>query len=113
MDIESLRAFCMSQPGATEDVKWEDHLCFSVGGKMFCVTGFSAPLKIKIKVADDEFDELCATPSIAPAAHIGRYKWITVDDVSRFTDDEWKSRIRKSYELVRDKLPKKIRDGLG
>lgn len=113
MDIERLRALCMSFPGATEDVKWGNDLCFSVGGKMFCVTSLEPPLKITVKVGDDEFDELCSTESIAPAEYVGRFKWITVSDSDRFSDSEWKTRIGKSYEFVRDKLPKKFRENLG
>jgi len=39
MTIESLRKYCLSFPGATEDIKWGADLCFCVGAKMFCVTG--------------------------------------------------------------------------
>ena len=39
MNIEQLRKFCLSFPGATEDIKWGADLCFCVGAKMFCVTG--------------------------------------------------------------------------
>ena len=42
MNIEHLREYCLSFPGATEDVKWGSDLCFSVGAKMFCVTGADA-----------------------------------------------------------------------
>jgi predicted DNA-binding protein (MmcQ/YjbR family) len=38
MNIEQLRKFCLSFPGATEDIKWGADLCFCVGEKMFCVT---------------------------------------------------------------------------
>ena len=39
MNIEQLRKYCLAFPGATEDVKWGSDLCFSVGAKMFAVTG--------------------------------------------------------------------------
>ena len=35
MNIEQLRKFCLSFPGATEDIKWGNDLCFCVGKKMF------------------------------------------------------------------------------
>src|SRR5471032_692099 len=38
MDLELAKEFCRALPGATEDVKWENSLVFSVGGKMFAVT---------------------------------------------------------------------------
>ena len=36
MNLESLREFCLSLPGATADIKWGQDLVFSVGKKMFC-----------------------------------------------------------------------------
>lgn len=35
MDVKDLRSMCKQLPGVSEDIKWEDHLCFNVGGKMF------------------------------------------------------------------------------
>ena len=39
MNIEQLRKYCLSFPGATEDIKWGADLCFCVGAKMYWVTG--------------------------------------------------------------------------
>ena len=38
MNKDELRSFCLSFPGATEQVQWEYDLLFKVGGKMFLVT---------------------------------------------------------------------------
>ena len=38
MNIPELQQLCKALPGMTEDIKWENHLCFNVGGKMFLVT---------------------------------------------------------------------------
>jgi hypothetical protein len=38
---DPLVAFCRNLAAATEDIKWEDDLVFSVGGKMFA--GFMIP----------------------------------------------------------------------
>jgi predicted DNA-binding protein (MmcQ/YjbR family) len=112
MNIEELRKFCLAQKGATEDIKWGADLCFCIGSKMFCVTGFNPPMKVSLKVKDEEFDELCARPGIIPAPYTARYKWIYVEDVTAFTDKEWKHYILQSYELVKSKLPKRILAGL-
>ena len=32
-----LLAFCRNLPHATQDTKWGNDLCFSIGGKMFAV----------------------------------------------------------------------------
>ena len=38
MTVEELREIALKLTGVTEDIKWQDHLCFSVGNKMFLVT---------------------------------------------------------------------------
>ena len=108
MNIEELRKFCLSHKGATEDVKWGADLCFCVGGKMFCVTGFNPPMKVSLKVKDEEFEELCNRARIITAPYTGRYKWIYIQDASVFSDKEWKCYVQQSYELVKAKLPKKV-----
>ncbi len=108
MDLETLRNFCNSLPHVTEDVKWGNDLCFLVGGKMFCVTGFSSVLKVSLKVTDEEFEDLSSRRGITPAPYLARYKWIYVEDETAFRREEWEQYIRQSYELVKAKLPKKI-----
>ena len=112
MNIEELRKFCLAQKGATEDIKWGADLCFCVGAKMFCVTGFNGPLRASLKVSDDEFDELCGRANIIPAPYMARHKWIFVEDANALTDKEWKHYLQQSYELVKSKLPKKFFAGL-
>jgi len=111
MNIEQLRKFCLSFPGATEDIKWGADLCFCIGAKMFCVTGAdSVQSGMSIKCTPDKFDELIERPGIDPAAYVGRYKWVRITDLNAVTPDELKALIENSYNLVRDKLPKKLRD---
>jgi len=112
MDIETLREICKDLPHVTEDVKWGNDLCFLIGEKMFCVTGFEKPMTVSLKVTDEEFHELSNSPDIIVAPYVGRYKWILIEDVSRFTVEEWKHYIAQSYNLVKAKLPKKVLDRL-
>ena len=110
MNIEELREFCLALPAATEDIKWGADLCFCVGAKMFCVTGVDDGTRMTFKVRDDEFDALCETEFFEPAAYVARYKWVAFRPPATgaaFPDRELKRYIRQSYELVRDKLPKK------
>lgn len=107
-----LREFCLSLPHATEDVKWGNDLCFSVGGKLFCVCDLAGELTVTIKVAEDEFHELCESENINPAKYTGRYGHITISEISHFSDAEWKTRIKNSYELTLAKLPEKLRKTL-
>ena len=112
MDIETVRQFCLSLPSATEDVKWGNDLCFSIGGKLFCVCDLAGTPTVTIKVSDADFNELCETENIDPAKYTGRYGHVTVSDFSRFTEAEWRTRIKESYEFTLAKLPKKLRGNL-
>ncbi|MBK8465106.1 MAG: MmcQ/YjbR family DNA-binding protein [Chloracidobacterium sp.] len=110
MNIEQLRKYCLSFPGATEDIKWGADLCFCVCAKMFCVTGVdSIAGGMSIKCTPEKFDELIEREGIDPAAYVGRYKWVRIANLNAVTPDELKSLIGKSYKLVFDKLPPKVK----
>ena len=113
MDIEELRKFCLSFPGAAEDIKWGADLCFCVGAKIFCVTeADSVSGGLSIKCTPEKFDELIEREGIDPAAYVGRYKWVHIADIDAVTRDELKALIGKSYELVFDKLAPKVKKSL-
>lgn len=107
MDIESIRNICNALPSVTEGIKWGNDLCFMVGEKMFCVAMLNAPLKVSLKVTDEEFDELSNRHGIIPAPYVARYKWILVEDMNVFNPKQWEEYILQSYNLVKAKLPKK------
>lgn len=113
MNIEQLREYCLSLPAVTEDIKWGQDLCFCIGGKMFCVTGLTGPMKVSLKVKDEEFDELSISEGIIPAPYVARNKWILIEDPERFNKKQWQHYIRQSYDLVKSKLPKKLLKELG
>jgi predicted DNA-binding protein (MmcQ/YjbR family) len=112
MTIDSIRDFCLALPGVTEDIKWGHDLCFSVGAKMFCVTGLEEGPGVSFKVTDDQFDEMVTRPGIIPAPYMARNKWVLVNASDSLSQAEWKQFILQSYQLVRDRLPKKIRESL-
>jgi predicted DNA-binding protein (MmcQ/YjbR family) len=110
MNIEQLRKFCLSFPGATEDIKWGADLCFSVGGKMFTVTSAEASdAGVSLKTTPERFAELTERPGIIPAHYVARYHWITIEDLKAVTAAELKDLIRASYQMVFDKLPSKTK----
>jgi predicted DNA-binding protein (MmcQ/YjbR family) len=41
---------------------------------------------------------------------VARYKWVTLEDVKKITKKELERFIKQSYELVKAKLPKKLRE---
>lgn len=112
MNIETIRSICMALPHVTEDIKWGNDLCFSIGGKMFCVASLQVPLTIAIKVTDEEFEQLSVCIGIVPAPYVARYKWILVSDLNVFDKKKWDNYIVQSYNLVKAKLQKKILNAL-
>jgi predicted DNA-binding protein (MmcQ/YjbR family) len=113
MEIDALRRFCLSLPATTEDVKWDNDLCFSVGGKMYCVAVLDAPFNCSFKVSDEEFEELSNTDGFMPAPYMARAKWVLVTNPSKLNKKDWEQYIKQSYELVKQKLTKKVREQLG
>ena len=113
MDIEILQAICNKFPGVTEDIKWENHLCFCVAGKMFIILGMDeTPVTASFKVSDEEFDELAARKGFKPAPYLAKNKWVFVDDINRMSEKEWKQKAFSAYEIIKSKLPKKIQASL-
>ena len=113
MNIEQLRKFCLSMPGATEDIKWGSDLCFCVGEKMFCVTGAdSIAGGLSLKCTPEKFEELIEREGIDPAAYVGRYKWVRIAELDAVSPRELQELIKTSYQLVFDKLPPKIKKSI-
>lgn len=111
MNLEQLQKFCLSFPGATEDIKWGADLCFCVSEKMFCVTGADSTAGgLSLKCTPEKFAELIEREGIDPAAYVGRYKWVRISDLNAVSVGELKELIGISYELVFSKLPKSTRD---
>ena len=108
-----LLAHCRSLPHVTEDVKWGDHLCFSIGGKMFAsfLEGETAAT-FGCKVAEEDFPALTGIDGIEPAAYAARYHWISVKDPKALPAAEALALLRGSYDLVRAKLSKKLQTEL-
>lgn len=114
MDVETLREYCLSKPGATESFPFgEDALVFKTGGKMFLLIDLKNPVSFNAKcdperaiALREEFDE------ITPGYHMSKVHWNTVDMQGRLSDLQLRELIDHSYELVFRGLPKKVKDEL-
>lgn len=114
MTIEDIQLICRQLPAVTEDIKWEHDLVFSVGGKMFCVAGLDqSPVSASFKVTDEEFEEMSQRPGFKPAPYVAKYKWVWLEDINKMNKTAWKKYISQSYELVKAKLPAKMKKQLG
>jgi predicted DNA-binding protein (MmcQ/YjbR family) len=110
MNIDFIQNYCEQLPGVTTDIKWGYDLVFSVGEKMFCVCSTEPPLKVSLKVNDEEFDEICIRDGFQPAPYLARAKWVLIDKPGILNKQEWESFLKRSYDLVTAKLPRKIQE---
>jgi predicted DNA-binding protein (MmcQ/YjbR family) len=115
LDIESVRTYCLSFPHATEKVQWGNDLVFKVGGKMFAVTVLEGASRhcLSFKCTEEKFAELIEQDGIDPAPYSARYHWVALERFSALREKELKALLRKSYDMVFEKLPKKVRAQLG
>jgi len=114
MDFEAAKALCRTFPGCTEDIKWGADAVFSVGTRMFAVTGSEVPAQgMSFKVGDDRFLELTDRPGIVPAPYLARAKWVFVERADALSDKEAAALLRRSYELVFARLTKKLQREIG
>ncbi len=113
MNIESIRKYCLNLPAVTEDVKWNNDLCFLVGNKMFCVVPLEGVFTVCFKVMDEEYDKLIAQPGIIPAPYLARYQWVLIESPEMFSEQKMHAYIKQSYDLIRTKLPKKTLKEIG
>ena len=115
MNIESVRAYCLSFPHATENVQWGADLVFKIGGKMFAVVSLDAATehRMSFKATPETFAELTERNGIVPAPYVARYHWVALERFNALSDKELKSLLQTAYDLVFEKLPKKVKSGLG
>ena len=113
MTVEDIQKYCRNLPGATEDIKWENHLCFCVSKKMFLILGMDEiPITASFKVNDDDFEKYASKHGFAPAPYLARYKWIWTSDIGNIGKKELEEIILNSYQIIRNRLSKKIQSKL-
>ena len=114
MDIESVRKFCLSLPHVTEDIQWENDLLMRIGNKMFAVLSLepTSDHVMSFKCTPEKFAEFVEREGINPAPYVARYHWVALERFDVLNKRELESLLKTAYQLVRDKLPKKVRDQL-
>ena len=105
---------CKKLKGTTTDIKWDDHLCFNVGEKIYLISSPDQhPPTASFKVSEEEFERLCEQEGISQARYFAKRQWISLDDISRLSIEEWKMYCKESHRLVASKLTRKKRIELG
>lgn len=111
MDIESLREYCLSKPGAEETFPFgEQTMVFKVGNKAFLLASLDDGNSFNAKCDPDRAIELREEhDEITPGFHMNKKHWNTVSMKGRLGAKLLKELIDHSYELVFNKLPVKMR----
>lgn len=110
MDIESVRSYCLSLPHVDEKVQWGNDLLFRIGEKMFAVVAFepSHGVALSFKCTPEKFAELVELDGIIPAPYMARHLWVGFERFDALPDRELKPLLKNAYQMVREKLPKKV-----
>ena len=110
-----MAAYCAAKPGAWADNPWGgEHPVFKVGpgerGKIFAFLG-GEDVGVKAATTREVADEwLHRYPGSASVmAYIGRSGWNDLAFDGQIPDDELLEAVDESYQLVVEKLPKRLR----
>jgi predicted DNA-binding protein (MmcQ/YjbR family) len=114
MNVDWIRARCLSFPHATEQITWGSDLTFRVAGKIFAVAVLEpAPVCLSFKCSPEDFAELTERPGIIPAPYLARAQWVALQTRDALPPQELSNLLRQAYQLVLAKLPKRTRETLG
>lgn len=110
--LEPLRAYLLTKPGAFEDRPFgPETLVFKVAGKLFGAVGLDAdPLTIALKCDPLMGEQLrAAYPAIGLPAYFDKRHWIAVTLDGSVPDETLQALIDQSYALVVKGLSKAAR----
>ena len=115
MDIEWIRAYCLSLPHTSEDIQWDESLLFRIARKIYAGVNLEGkgPSLLVFKCSPADFAELIEVDGIVPAPYSARNHWVALTRLDALPRVEIRRRLLLSYELVRAKLPKKTQRELG
>jgi len=112
MSLEFLRQYCLSMPGATEDIKYGSDLCYSVGGKIFLGTRIEGPFRTGIKCSDEDFAAFNERDGVVPMPRLSATGWVRIEKPGSLSKTEWERCIKRPYEMVLESLPKKKKEAV-
>ncbi|MEM1079030.1 MAG: MmcQ/YjbR family DNA-binding protein [Pseudomonadota bacterium] len=106
---ESVDAICAELPGAELALAEDEIPSWKVGGKMFACFGHKYP-GVAVKCDTVETATMLIEARVAERAPYFHKSWVRLPDDA--APDEVTHRVTTSYDLIRAKLPKSVRDGL-
>ena len=110
MRLDRLKSFALGLPQTSVVKQWGEHLVFKVAGKMFLITSEDPSVLdgLTIKCTPGEFDDLTDIDGITQAPYCAKRHWVRIADPSVLPERELLARVRRSFDLVVTKLPKKV-----
>lgn len=114
MDIETFRLYCLSKPGVSEHLPFDDRtLVFKVGGKMFALCDLEEFDGVNLKCDPERAVELREQyDAVQPGYHMNKTHWNTVKVDGDVNGRLLQELIDHSYELIVSSLPKREREKL-
>jgi len=111
MDIEAIRAYCITKKGVEEGFPFDDTtLVIKVGGKIFVLMNLDGDPSMNLKCDPDRAIELREeNPAIIPGYHMNKKHWNTVVLDGSLSRKLILEMIDHSYDLVLNSLPVKLR----
>ena len=113
MRFDALRQFALSLPHTRPSEQWGG-VAFKVEEKVFLHVVLDAATieSVVFKCTPEEFDALTEIDGVAQAPYFAKRHWVSVTDALALPAPELERWIRRSYDLVVAKLPKKLRAAL-
>ncbi|SFT62382.1 Predicted DNA-binding protein, MmcQ/YjbR family [Lishizhenia tianjinensis] len=114
MNIEEIRTYCLQKKSVEESFPFDaETLVFKVAGKMFALMALEKGDGVNLKCDPERALELRDRyEGVLPGYHMSKVHWNTVKINSDVPDALFFELIDHSYELVVQKLPKKIQKTL-
>jgi predicted DNA-binding protein (MmcQ/YjbR family) len=113
LDPKRLERFCLGLPGATLSIQWGDHRVIKVAGKMFAVfSGTADTPYLSFKADEMGFEMLTQHGGFVPAPYLARAQWVRAEESVPMPLADLEAYLRRAYETVVAKLPKKTREAL-
>lgn len=115
MTLAEFREHCMRLPGFSEDLPFDENtLAFRVGGKIFALMDVDLFESVNLKCDPERAIDLREQyPGIMPGYHMNKAHWNTVACDGSVPHELLLELAEHSYALVRDGLPRKVRETLG
>ena len=110
MNIEEVRTYCLSKPYVTEDFPFDETvLVFRVAGKIFVLCALDViPPRINVKCDPQKAIELRELYNyVVPGFHMSKKHWNTIFIESVNNEQQLRTWIDESYELVIKELTNK------